>query len=236
MIVPGFDCTHNNISHLPSGGVDAGYSTGTPDIKWTPEDRAAHPGSVMICQDAGATDSTADVLDVDRFAATNTEAAGWYLRALVSYHDGHRPGQRHPAIYTSADNVTPLVNALIAGGVHAGPGLFVANWNLSKAQAITDVLNAAGPFPIIGVQFTSLEFYDLDVFDSHWLEATSSTGTSGHVHLTTGEETLGQLAASRKMQPLSWVALQERLSPSDAARLLAASAPPAGLVWRSVNP
>jgi hypothetical protein len=166
------DAIHANVSHLPPG-MAAGYTTGSPDIKWTAADWHAHPGAVRIDQDAGAVDATADVLDVERGAATNGESAGWYRRALASFNAATRPGQRHPAIYTSASNVTPLVNALIAGGVTSGPGLWVANWNLSDASAVALVVAASGPYPVMGVQFASGQFYDTNVFSGTWLATVS---------------------------------------------------------------
>lgn len=237
MIMPGYDATHDNIDHLPSGGVDAGYTTGTPDIRWTGADWASHPAAVRICQDSAASDATADVLDVERYAATNAQAPGWYKRALGSFQTAARPGQRRPAIYTSADNVTPLVNALIAGGVRSGPGLVVANWNLTEHQAIADVLAASGPFPIVGVQFTSTQYYDIDVWASQWLgNVSGQKPAGGYEHLTNGRDSIGQLAADRHMQPVSWLLLQEKLNAGDAAALAGAAVPPAGLRWWSESP
>ena len=73
----------------------------------------------------------------------------------------------------SAANVTTVVNALVSGGVTSGVGLFVANWSLTEAQAAVDVLAAAGPFPVVGVQFGDAGGYDADVFSRSWLLAQS---------------------------------------------------------------
>ena len=100
-IVLAHDAIHANVAHLPAGQA-AGYTTGSSDIRWTAQDWAHHPAAVRIDQDATASDLTADVLDVERGAATNGEAAHWYTMALRSFTAGTRPGQRHPAIYTSA--------------------------------------------------------------------------------------------------------------------------------------
>jgi LysM repeat protein len=167
------DAIHANITHLPPG-PSAGYTTGTPDIRWTTTDWQHHPAALRIDQDASATDHTADVLDVERGAATFADCPGWYKAALHSYTTAARPGQRHPAIYTSAASVTAVVNALNAGGVHSGPGLWVANWNLTDPQAAAEVAAAAGPYPIIGVQFHSGAFYDTSVFASAWRSAVSA--------------------------------------------------------------
>jgi hypothetical protein len=170
--VAGYDVTHSNLPTVPAGAQLAGYTTGTPDIRWTAADFAAHPGTVRICQDDGS-DTTADVLDVERFAATNTDAATWYPRALAAYQAGTRPGQRLPCIYTSQANVTPLVNTLIAAGITAGPGLWVAHWGIGQAAA-EDMLNASGgPFPTVGVQYQNGATYDYDVWLESWLTGTS---------------------------------------------------------------
>ena len=172
-IVVGYDAIRVNLPHVPAGRQVAGYTTGSGDVPWTAEDWAAHPGAVRICQDAGATDRTADVLDIERGAATIADAPGWYRDAVGHYQAGTRPGQRWPGMYTSQSNVTPLVNALIAGGVKSGPRLIVANWNLTEAQAEVPVLDASGPFPIAGLQFAALQFYDVDVWSEAWLSVVS---------------------------------------------------------------
>lgn len=173
-VIVGIDCTHANIAALPPGQQYAGYSTGTPDIRWTAEDWAAHPGALRIDQDAAASDGTADYLDVERGAATNGEAAGWYRRARSSYLAGTRPGQRWPAIYTSANNVTPLANALIAGGVTSGPKLVIARWDLLATLAdFLAIAGAGGPFPVVGYQVQSFPAYDLDLFSVMWLTVVS---------------------------------------------------------------
>jgi hypothetical protein len=166
------DSIHANVSHLPAG-QSAGYTTGSPDIRWTPADWAAHPGAVRIDQDAASSDLTADVLDVENGAATNGEAAHWYRMAQGSWDAGTRPGQRLPAIYTSASNVTPLVDALKAGGVDNGPRLWVARWDFSQANAIAEIVAASGPYPIIGAQFAPGTFYDTNMFSSTWLREVS---------------------------------------------------------------
>lgn len=233
-IVVGYDAIHANVSHLPKGAQVAGYTTGSADIVWTASDWAAHPGAVRICQDYGATDTTADVADVETGAVTNSQAAGWYTRALSSYTQGKRPGQRHPAIYTSAGNLTALVNQLIADGVKSGPGLWVANWNLSESQAVGDVQAAAGPFPIIGIQYASGTFYDFDIFSGPWLDRVS--GATEYPHTTDGKTSLGKYAATRNMNTISWLSLQNRLHAPDAENLASSAVPPAGEKWWSVHP
>ena len=176
-IVVGADATHSGLPHVPPGYRQlAGYSTevGTgAGIEWTGEDWAAHPGAIRICQDPGLTDDTADVADLERGAGTIADAPGWYRRASASYHAGKRPGQRWPAFYASQDNITPLVNHLIASGIPSGPGLIIANWSISEGQAAHEVLDAGGPFPVKGMQFQSFANYDVDLWSESWLAVVS---------------------------------------------------------------
>lgn len=168
-IISGYDYTSSNYPQAPGSGQVAGYTTGTPDIQWTQAMWDAHPDAVRICQDAGATDTTADVLDIETGAATNAEAAAWYGSALVNFHAGTRPGQRLPALYCSASNVTPLVNQLIADGVSSGPLLWVAHWGIGLATATAMLNSSGGPFPIVAVQYQNEPLWDDDVFLSSWL-------------------------------------------------------------------
>lgn len=206
-IVIGYDATHANIARLPKTGIGVGYTTGGSGIEWTEADWLAHPGAVRICQDAGATDATADTLDVERGAATLADCPGWSIRASASYRAGTRAGQRKPSIYTSASNVTPVVNSLVAGGIKDGVGLFVADWNLSNAQAVLDLQSSAGPFPIDGFQFANAGLYDIDVFLASWLEATASDPPAYYRHVVPdgNKLSMGEVAHSHK-EPVEAVA------------------------------
>jgi hypothetical protein len=201
------DAIRANVSHLPKGQA-AGYSTGTGIVPWGAAEWKAHPGAVRICQDPGATDSTADVLDVEAGAATVGVAARWAEAAAANVAAAKRPGQRHPAIYMSLSMVTPVVNALIHGGISEGVGLWVANWNLTEAEAAALVQHAGGPFPIIGVQYRNAGTYDVSVFSRPWLDAVSGdpavrpAGFTGHgEYVTAGQYSLARLAAKLGVPP-----------------------------------
>jgi len=166
------DAISSNVKYLPSG-QKAGYTTG-PGIAWTPSQWAANPGAVRIDQDFAASDPSADTLDVERGAATFADCPVWAKKAQIDFDTKVRPGQRRPSIYESASNVTAVVNSLIHGGVRGGVGLHVANWNLTEAQAVADVIEAAGPFEVIGIQFTDAAvLYDTDVYSEAWLSDVS---------------------------------------------------------------
>ena len=228
-VVTAHDCIHANISHLPPGQA-AGYTTGSAAIQWTAGDWKAHPGAVRICQDSGS-DHTADVLDVESGAATNGDAVAWVPKARAAFDAVARPGQRRCAIYTSQSNVTALVNALVGHGIGSSVRLWVANWNLTGGEAAAEVKASSGPFPVIGVQYNSLQFYDSDVFDTGWLADVSAAAPAGHV--TAARDTLASLADGRGMTPEAFLALQRRLGSN--VHALSSGRLPAGIEWHTVN-
>ena len=235
-IVLAHDSIHVNVPHLPPGQT-AGYTTGSSDIRWTVQDWAKHPSAVRIDQDVQAGDLTADVLDVERGAATNSGAAHWYTMALRSFTAGTRPGQRHPAIYTSASNVTPLVNALKAAGVHSGPGLWVANWNLTDPQAAAEVAAASGPYPVIGVQFASGPFYDTNVFSTTWLNAISHMAGGGpYLHHADGKHSLDAIASQRNTTPGHIIDVTAKAATGLDRKQMSGLVLPAGWPFYTTNP
>jgi len=174
-VVTGWDATHSNLPHAPRTGQGAGYTTGSAGIAWLPPDWVSHPGAVRIDQDAGASDGTADVLDVENGAATPSECPGWVLKARASFNAGTRKGQREPAIYVNESNIH-LVATALADAKITGVGLWVANWSLSQAQAEFMVANASGPYPVVAVQYSDQGgggTFDLDVFSKNWLDKVS---------------------------------------------------------------
>lgn len=174
--VLGFDATHANIGAVPHPGAAAGYVTGSPDVCWTAEDWAAHPGAVRIDQSpqAGPWDATADVQDYEGGAVRLDELAPRVKVMTAAYHAGARPGQRMPAVYASRNNITAVANALVAGGVTGGVGLAVADWSVTEAEATAAVASASGPFPIVWYQFANHGAYDEGVFSAPWLDTVSA--------------------------------------------------------------
>lgn len=194
------DATHDNVSHLPPGQA-AGYATGSGGVPWTGADWAAHPGAVRIDQSPVNTplNELCDVLDVERGAATFADCAPWAEAAAANYAAGKRPGQRRPAIYMSLSAVTPVVNALIAGGITEGPCLWIAHWGITPEQAAMAVQLASGPFPVIGVQYRNAGLYDVSVFSKPWLDDVSGDPAPAEKfhgeYVTAGMFSLDRLAA-----------------------------------------
>lgn len=164
---PGF-----NFSVLPKDAQVCGYTTGTGGVKWTDAMWKEFPSAVRICQDPGATDHTADVLDVEAGAATVAECAAWKKAADQSFKNALRPGQREAAIYCSQSMVTQVVNALVAGGVQRCP-LWVAHFGIGVTAAQKMLEASSGPYPIVGVQFASGAQMDSDLFLTDWLSNVS---------------------------------------------------------------
>lgn len=171
-ITPGFDVTGANLGKQPAGQL-AGYDTGSAGIAWSAAQFEANPGTVHIDQDVQASDYTADVLDVERGAATVADVPRWFTRALANYRGGVRPGQRYPAVYISKSRVTDLANALTVAGHTITPHLWVADWNGQEAADIAAINTASGPWPIVAFQFESMLDFDLDVFSTSWLQTVS---------------------------------------------------------------
>jgi len=167
--VTGWDATHANL-HLVPPGQGAGYTTGTDDVRWTEDDWAAHPGSVRICQDAGATDDTADVLDVETGAATIADAPGWVERAMLSLSRNRRPGQRWPTIYIQVSRIPQLREVLVAANLGNHCFLYQARWGVGRAFADLEVALSKEPPKTVAFQYENAGPYDNDIWSKAWLD------------------------------------------------------------------
>lgn len=172
----GWDATHSNLGGVPAG-QGAGYTTGTPDIAWTDQDWAEHPGAVRICQDANGSDTTADAIDDEPGADTDSGSVGWYQRAVASFNSGARPGQRRPCFYRDLDGVPELAAAIAAAELGNGLPLWLAHWGITMDAAQALIGTMIGGMRVIGVQFANRGAFDADVWDSGWLAAVSGGPT-----------------------------------------------------------
>lgn len=163
----GADATTENVDKIPKGLLPVGYTTGA-GVAWSVQQFQERPNALRIVQDFGS-DVTADYIDMETGAATPEDCARWYPKALESYHAGRRPGQKHPGIYASMNNITPLVNHLISVGITSGPFLIIAKWGISQASAEMLEAAAGGPFPVVGMQIANDGPYDFDVYDTAWI-------------------------------------------------------------------
>lgn len=81
MTVLGYDAKHVNVSAIPlNAKVVMGYDTGTPDIKWTPQDWARFPRARKVHIDQGfgaAFVKTSNLMDVERGAYSPSQIHEW---------------------------------------------------------------------------------------------------------------------------------------------------------------
>jgi hypothetical protein len=171
-IVNGWDATSKNEPAAPPG-QGGGYTTGTPDVRWTGEQWKRHPGAVRICQDAGATDTTADELDIETGAATGADVPGWTKAARDACRAGTRPGQRYPAVYVDLSNLPGV--AAVTDTMPAGqrPHLHLAHWGIGMDAARALIGTVQSGLYVTGVQFASHDTYDSDCWLQAWLESVS---------------------------------------------------------------
>lgn len=175
-VVTVVDCKSSNLSvtAAPEPGLMAGYGTGTPDVQWTNAQIAAHPGMVLFDQSPlnTMTDETLDVFDVENMAGTLADIVPWLMGARTSFKAGRRPGQRWPALYMSRSTLTPAANVMTA----AIPTITAPIWlaaPMPEQAAIDTVMQASGPFPIIGVQYLFAGPFDVSVVSASWLSNVS---------------------------------------------------------------
>jgi len=170
------DSTGDNLGKfdIPLDTVLAAYVTGSDGVPWTPAQLAKYPNAVLIDQAPANTpaDELADVLDVEKGAATLDQIGPWVTAATHNYVTAARRGQRAPAIYMSVSSVTPVVNALVAAGITKGVNLWVAG-PMTAAQAQAELNASGGPFPIIGIQYEFGPDHDVSLMSTDWLNEVS---------------------------------------------------------------
>jgi len=165
------DATHRNINSIPAGMLAALYTTGSVDIKATSADFQRHPNAIRICQDHGS-DVTADILDIEDFAATPADAVNWLPKARHSFIANARPGQRWPGLYMPRSLLTPTANALAKANLGNVP-LWIAHPGMPQTDAINQIALAAQPLPVVGFQIRFESTTDFNVFSSEWLAKVS---------------------------------------------------------------
>lgn len=174
-----FDTTGDKVSHLPANTQVAGYTTGPVNIRWTTAQFAAHTTptpAVRIDQDSGASDPTADILDVENGAATVSEIPTWIQLARDSFNKVKRPGQRWPGVYCSLNTLDSAVQMLSQHGINNVP--FGIAELTNKADATTKVSSATGPFPRVWQQYAFGSNFDSGIVSVPWLANVSALPTT----------------------------------------------------------
>lgn len=142
------DGRHAAVKHIPvTTPKVAGYDTGTPDIDWTPSDRARFPdsGIVMIDQSAGPGNLAADVKDIELGAATIEDGITW------ARHRQQLTPPPYSVLYVSESRLAQVKLAVTAAALRTNLiGYGLANWDLDEAQAAARLGNE-----IVWVQWAS---------------------------------------------------------------------------------
>jgi hypothetical protein len=148
------DTIHKTVSHVPASAPKvAGYVTGYADIMWTAADWARFSGGKVHINQSGRV-GLGQVLDVEFRAATNADAVAWGRYRQAS-------GKR-ACFYISEGSLAGLVAVLHAGGVDVSPkgsAFWVANWDLSRDQAVaalgTRAMASGHTIEVVAVQWAS---------------------------------------------------------------------------------
>jgi hypothetical protein len=173
-VIDMYDTATKGVPFLPVAAQVAGYTTGS-GIAWTAAQFAArnkpYP-AVRIDQDAGASDPTADILDVENGAATVAEVGHWITLARASFINRTRPGQRWPGIYCGLANLDPVIANLKANGIITGVPFGIPDLT-NRADAVAKVSSATGPFPRVWQQHLFSSNYDSGIVSVPWLTKVS---------------------------------------------------------------
>jgi hypothetical protein len=156
---------HDDVSKIAEDAMGvAGYTTGTPDIRWTPEDwgRFKTSGKFRINQGEPTQVWDCDGIDVEARAITPEQAA---IMASSRLKIGWNTD-----IYVSMDNAATVTQALTVmrvppwhGSLETGettsPGarLYVADYSLSEQAAVAYLGRTIDGYTIAAVQWASPE-------------------------------------------------------------------------------
>jgi hypothetical protein len=181
--INGWDATGSNLHLVPPGAgkYGGGYLTGSGGIAWSNAQKAQYPEAVMYDQspEITAMDVTCDAFDLEKGAVTTAEIAQCISESREAFDNCVRIGQRWPAVYCSWDSKTEVVDALIAGKIDSCP-LILADYSFTQGNAIDQIVNASGPFPVVGFQYSDKGgggSYDLAVYSLDWLNKRSAMST-----------------------------------------------------------
>jgi hypothetical protein len=190
------DTIHVDVDNIPASTPKvAGYVTGSAEVKWTRQDwdRFPHAGKVRIDQSpqlsAYAT-GDADIADIESGAGTPGAYATACKQRLAS--------NRLLWCYCDQDTVSRVSGALVAVRIPLSKcGLWLANWNLSQAEADALIGTALSGIRIVAVQWASPSSnpgtqvpggapgktlkeanLDLSVTQPGWFEAVASVGAA----------------------------------------------------------
>lgn len=151
------DVTHADIGRVPSRRRVrlAGYTTGTPDIRWTSQDWHDNPtATVRIDQGTGTNPLSGNTKDIERGAANIAEAVKWA--------DNRRRLNLHSTFYIDANDLPAAESAVRVAGLEEWVFYWVADWKGMRDEAIRELggrivaiqYASPGSFPNLYVPFT----------------------------------------------------------------------------------
>ena len=154
MNTPMIDAIHANVGNVPASTLKvAGYVTGTPDIRWTHQDWQRFPraGTLRIDQSPGLAEyasNAASVADIEPGAGT--------VGAFVTASQSRLRLHRLLWFYGTQSVISQVSAALTAAGIPLSEcGAWLANWNLSEAEADAALGTAIAGIRLVGVQWAS---------------------------------------------------------------------------------
>ncbi len=154
MSTPMIDAIHFNVGNVPASTPKvAGYVTGTPDIQWTLQDweRFPHAGTVRIDQSPGLAEygsNAASVADIEDGAGT--------VGSFVAASESRLRIGRLLWCYGTESVLSEISSALKAARIPLDKcGGWLANWNLSEAEADAVLGKPIAGIRIVAVQWAS---------------------------------------------------------------------------------
>lgn len=150
------DTIHDAVAHVPTGiHYVGGYVSGTPDIKWTPEDWARFPSArhIRIFQGYGDMPDVHgfDAIDVETGAVTPGEAASIVRTRVMA-------GIPWTHIYGTDSTLATVGEAIRAYGQSIWNGhvsCWLADWNLDESEAAAKVGTRIHGMTCVAVQWAS---------------------------------------------------------------------------------
>jgi hypothetical protein len=148
------DTIHDNVGNIPGGTPRvAGYVTGTPNIRWTPQDWARFPkaGKAPVDQSpelSAYASNEAMIADIEPLAGTVPA----YVKACQE-----RVRTGHPLCCYCSQNTVAQVSAAVADAKIplSDCWVWIANWNLSQAEAGALLGTVVAGFKVVAVQWAS---------------------------------------------------------------------------------
>ena len=148
------DAIHANVGNIPvSTPKVGGYVTGTPDIKWTSQDwaRFPHAGTVRIDQSPSLSAYAANegsVADIEALAGT--------VGSFVTASEARMRLRRLLWCYATQSTVQEIAVALKEAGIPLDKcGAWLADWNMSEAEANAALGTSMSGIRIVAVQWAS---------------------------------------------------------------------------------